>query len=323
MSNSFGSILKVTTFGESHGPMMGVVIDGLESGFELNLAELQAELDRRKPNSNSFSSSRKEKDEFEIVSGLFDGKTTGTPLTILIKNTDAKSSDYDNLKNLYRPGHADATYQARYGIRDYRGGGRASGRETVCRVIAGAVAKQVLATQGIKISSCIHSIGGKTSNFEEVLSTAKANKDSVGGTVDCIVTGVPVGIGEPVFDKIDACIAHAVLSIGAVKGIEFGLGFDCEKLPGSLNNKAENSGGMLGGITDGTPIKFRVVVKPTPSIGQPQIMKATDGTEVETSIEGRHDVCIALRIGPVIEAMVALVLLDQIYLKNARIRSEE
>lgn len=322
MSNTFGSIFKVTTFGESHGPMLGVVIDGLESGFKLDQVALQKELDRRKPNSSKFTSARKEEDQIEIVSGLFEGKTTGTPLTVLVKNQDVKSRDYDNLKELYRPGHADETYQARYGIRDYRGGSRASGRETVCRVIAGAIAKQVLATQGIKITSSIHSIGGKTSNFEEVLQKAEKNKDSVGGTIDCTVTGVPIGIGEPVFDKIDACIAHAVMSIGAVKGLEFGSGFNCENLFGSENNKAENSGGMLGGITDGTPIRFRVAVKPTPSIGQKQRMKTSSGSEVEATIEGRHDVCICLRIGPVIEAMVAMVLLDQIYLKNARIRRE-
>ncbi len=320
MSNTFGSIFKVTTFGESHGPLVGVIIDGIESNFPLDPAAIQRELDRRRPNSYKFTSSRKEEDQIEIVSGFFEGKTTGTPLTVLVKNKDAKATDYENLKDLYRPGHADSTYQARYGIRDYRGGGRASGRETVGRVIAGAIAKQVLATQGIKISSTIHSIGGKTSNFEEILEAAEKNKDSVGGTIECTVTGVPIGIGEPIFDKIDACLAHAVMSIGAVKGIEFGSGFNCEKLPGSLNNKAENSGGMLGGITDGTPIKFRVAVKPTPSIGQPQGMKTTNGTEVEATIEGRHDVCICLRIGPVIEAMVAMVLLDQIYLKNARVR---
>lgn len=322
MSNTFGSILKITTFGESHGPMVGVVIDGLESGFELDLCELQKEMDRRKPNSSSFSSSRDEKDQIEIVSGLFEGKTTGTPLTILIKNQDAKTSDYENLKKLYRPGHADETYEARYGIRDYRGGGRASGRETASRVAAGSVAKQILAKQGITITSSIHSIAEATENFEEILQRAKALGDSVGGTIDCIVTGVPIGIGEPVFDKLDACISHAVMSIGAVKGIEFGSGFDCEKLFGSENNKAQYAGGILGGISDGNPIRFRVAVKPTPSIAKAQLMKTVDGTFVETAIEGRHDTCICLRIGPVIEAMTALVLLDQIYLKRARIGGE-
>ena len=322
MSNSFGSVFKVTTFGESHGPMMGVVIDGIESGFELDLKAIQTELDKRKPNSSCYTSARAESDTFEIVSGLFEGKTTGTPLTLIIKNEDAKSSDYEKLKDLYRPGHADETYQARYGIRDYRGGGRASGRETVCRVAAGAIAKQLLAQQGINITTEIHSIGGKTHDFEKTLQEAKERKDSVGGSIDCLITGVPMGIGEPVFDKIDACIAHAVMSIGAVKGIEFGSGFGCENLFGSENNKPENSGGMLGGITDGTPISFRVAVKPTPSIEMPQIMKTTKGTEIESSIEGRHDVCIALRIGPVIEAMTAMVLLDQIYLKNARLRRD-
>ena len=318
MSNTFGSILKITTFGESHGPMLGVVIDGLQSGFELDLFELQKEMDRRRPNSSKFSSSRDEKDKLEIVSGFFEGKTTGAPLTILIKNKDAKSSDYESLKNLYRPGHADETYQARYEIRDYRGGGRASGRETACRVAAGAIAKQILAKQGITITSSIHSIAESTECFEEILQRAKEMGDSVGGSIDCQVTGLPIGIGEPVFDKLDACIAHAVMSIGAVKGIEFGSGFGSEKLFGSENNKAQYAGGVLGGISDGNPIKFRVAVKPTPSIAAVQLVKTVDGNYIETSVEGRHDTCICLRIGPVIEAMTALVVLDQIYLKNAR-----
>lgn len=319
MSNTFGSILRITTFGESHGPMIGVVIDGIESDFELNLSTIEKEMERRKPNTNKFSSTRSEKDEIEIVSGLFEGKTTGTPLTILIKNQDANPGDYEKIKDLYRPGHADETYQARYGIRDYRGGGRASGRETASRVVAGAIAKQVLIKKGITITSRIYSIGGKTTNFEEVLQQAKANNDSVGGTIECTIKGVPMGIGEPVFDKLDACIAHAVMSIGAIKGIEFGSGFNCENLFGSENNKSQYSGGILGGISDGTDINFRVAVKPTPSIGKTQLMKTAEGKTIEATIEGRHDICICLRIGPVIEAMTALVLLDQIYLKNARI----
>ncbi len=319
MSNTFGSILRITTFGESHGPMIGVVIDGIESGFELNLSTIEKEMERRKPNTNKFSSTRSEKDEIEIVSGLFEGKTTGTPLTILIKNQDANPGDYEKIKDLYRPGHADETYQARYGIRDYRGGGRASGRETASRVVAGAIAKQVLIKKGITITSRIYSIGGKTTNFEEVLQQAKANNDSVGGTIECTIKGVPMGIGEPVFDKLDACIAHAVMSIGAIKGIEFGSGFNCENLFGSENNKSQYSGGILGGISDGTDISFRVAVKPTPSIGKTQLMKTAEGKTIEATVEGRHDTCICLRICPVIEAMTALVLLDQIYLKNARI----
>ncbi len=326
MSNTFGSILKITTFGESHGPMLGVVIDGLESGFKLDLSQIQEELDRRKPNTGLYTSARKERDQFEIVSGLFEGKTTGTPLTILIQNEDAKPSDYEKLKDLYRPGHADETYQARYGIRDYRGGGRASGRETASRVAAGAIAKQVLAKRGITISSSLHSIGGipytNLSEIEAILQKAKANNDSVGGTIDCVVNGLSIGLGEPVFDKLDACIAHGVMSIGAVKGIEFGSGFDCEHLFGSENNKAKYAGGILGGISDGNPIKFRVAVKPTPSIGKPQFMQTSMGETVQTTLEGRHDVCICLRIGPVIEAMTALVVLDQLYLKAARIGEE-
>lgn len=304
MSSTFGTILKVTTFGESHGPAMGVVIDGLESGFPLSLESITEELERRRPGKAEGTSPRKETDEFQILSGLFEGMTTGTPLAILIPNKDAKSSDYEELRNVFRPGHADATYLERYGIRDYRGGGRASGRETVCRVAAGAVAKQILKSKGIEVSSRILSIGNATENYDEIIRKAMEEGDSVGGRIQCTAKGVPAGIGEPVFEKLDAVISHAVMSIGAVKGIEFGSGFGCENLSGSVNDMPENAGGILGGISDGNDIVFNVAVKPTPSVAK-------------LGIPGRHDACICLRIGPVIEAMTALVLLDQLYLRQA------
>lgn len=318
MSNTFGSFFRVTTFGESHGPMIGAVIDGIESNLPLDVGRIQKELDRRRPAQNEFESQRKEHDRIEIVSGVFEGRTTGTPVAILIRNTDQHSKDYENLKDVYRPGHADETYEARYGVRDYRGGGRASGRETAARVAAGAVAKQVLESKGIAIESRIISIHGRKENFDEILEEAKRKGESVGGVLECTVKGMPKGIGEPVFDKLDAYIAHAVMSIGAIKGIEFGSGFSSELLYGSENNLPCNAGGILGGISDGNDIGFRVAVKPTPSIAKPQPMKTRDGGIREVRIEGRHDVCICLRIGPVVEAMTAIAVLDQLYARTGR-----
>lgn len=318
MSNTFGSFFRVTTFGESHGPMIGAVIDGIESNLPLDVGRIQKELDRRRPAQNEFESQRKEHDRIEIVSGVFEGRTTGTPVAILIRNTDQHSKDYENLKDVYRPGHADETYEARYGVRDYRGGGRASGRETAARVAVGAVAKQVLESKGIAIESRIISIHGRKENFDEVLEEAKRKGESVGGVLECTVKGMPKGIGEPVFDKLDAYIAHAVMSIGAIKGIEFGSGFSSELLYGSENNLPCNAGGILGGISDGNDIGFRVAVKPTPSIAKPQPMKTRDGGMREVRIEGRHDVCICLRIGPVVEAMTAIAVLDQLYARTGR-----
>lgn len=318
MSNTFGSFFRVTTFGESHGPMIGAVIDGIESNLPLDVGRIQKELDRRRPAQNEFESQRKEQDRIEIVSGVFEGRTTGTPVAILIRNTDQHSKDYENLKDVYRPGHADETYEARYGVRDYRGGGRASGRETAARVAAGAVAKQVLESKGIAIESRIISIHGRKENFDEVLEEAKRKGESVGGVLECTVKGMPKGIGEPVFDKLDAYIAHAVMSIGAIKGIEFGSGFSSELLYGSESNLPCNAGGILGGISDGNDIGFRVAVKPTPSIAKPQPMKTSDGEIREVGIEGRHDVCICLRIGPVVEAMTAIAVLDQLYARTGR-----
>ena len=318
MSNTFGNFFRVTTFGESHGPMMGVVIDGVEGNFPLDMAALQREVDRRRPGQSEFSTQRREQDRIKVVSGVFQGRTTGTPIAILIENEDQRPKDYEALKDVFRPGHADETYEARYGVRDHRGAGRASGRETVARVAAGAVAKQILRSKGVSIGTRIVSIHGSNVDFDKELEAAKAIGESVGGTVECTVKGFPKGIGEPVFDKLDACIAHAVMSIGAVKGIEFGSGFSCGGMYGSESNLAENAGGVLGGISDGNDIVFRVAVKPTPSIARPQTMRARNGGTIEMAIDGRHDVCICLRIGPVIEAMTAIVLLDQLYARTGR-----
>lgn len=318
MSNTFGSFFRITTFGESHGPMIGVVIDGVESNFPLDIGRIQSELDHRRPAQHGFSSQRKEQDRIEIVSGVFEGLTTGTPIAILIRNTDQHSNDYENLRDVYRPGHADETYEARYGVRDYRGGGRASGRETASRVAAGAIAKQILESKGIVVESRIISIHGCKENFDEVLEEAKSKGESVGGILECTVKGIPKGIGEPVFDKLDAYIAHAVMSIGAIKGIEFGSGFSSELMYGSESNLPCNTGGILGGISDGNDIGFRIAVKPTPSIAKPQPMKTRDGGMREVVIEGRHDVCICLRIGPVVEAMTAIAVLDQLYARTGR-----
>lgn len=298
---------------------MGVVIDGVEGNLPLNIDEIQKEVDRRRPQS-PFSTQRDEQDRVKVVSGVFNGLTTGTPIAILIENTQQRPDDYEALKDVYRPGHADETYEARYGIRDYRGGGRASGRETVARVAAGAVAKQILKEIGVSIETRIVSIHGSDHDFEEQMKEAVSKGESVGGTMACVVKGLPMGVGEPVFDKLDACIAHAVMSIGAVKGIEFGSGFSCNGMYGSESNLQCNAGGILGGISNGDDIEFKVAVKPTPSISRPQPMKTRNGEVIEMAIDGRYDACICLRIGPVIEAMTAMVLVDQLYAKNARLR---
>ena len=298
MSNTFGNIFKITTFGESHGTLLGVTIDGLWGGIKISQKNISDALDERKP-SWVGSTERREKDEFEIVSGLFEGKTTGAPLTIIIKNTDARPQDYESLKNTFRDGHGDKSWLDRYGYRDYRGGGRLSGRETVSRVVAGAIAMQILNTLGISIKTKIISIHGDYENFDNIIKKAMEMHDSVGGRIKCTISGVEAGIGEPVFDKLDAVLSHAIMSIGAVKGIEFGSGFHSEFLYGSENDKIENAGGILGGISNGQDIIFNVAVKPTPTINSGK----------------RHDTCIVLRIGAVIKAMAAITILDYYLIK--------
>ena len=299
MSDTFGNVLKLTTFGESHGKLEGAVLSGLESNVEISFEEIKKDLERRRGGKFG-TTQRAEEDNFDIVSGLFEGKTTGTALGILIENNDIHSEDYEALKDTFRPGHADETYQKKYLIRDYRGGGRASGRETVARVAAGSICKQILKNHHIEINADIISIKGQKDNWEEIIRQAQADDDSVGGKIRCTVKGLEAGIGEPVFDKLDAVISHAVMSIGAIKGIEFGNGFSCEYLTGKENNKSENAGGILGGISDGNDVVFDVAVKPTPSVG----------------LGKRHDTCIALRIAPVVEAMTAIAILDLYYIRH-------
>ena len=339
--NSFGEIFRITTFGESHGPALGVIIDGVPAGIRIDENFIQAELDRRRPGQSSVCTMRNEADQVEILSGVFEGITTGTSIGMVIRNTDQRSRDYGNLATTFRPGHADFGYWKKYGIRDYRGGGRSSGRETAARVAAGAVAKLFLKESGVDIHAHALEIGGIRGtkvNFDEVernivraadpmvvdamismIRAAQKVMDSVGGVVECRVTGVPAGWGEPVFDKLDAVLAHAVMSLGGIKGIEFGDGFAAVRRRGSENNdsmvpeesfKSNHAGGILGGLSTGAEIIFRAAVKPTSSIAAEQDTVDIEGNAVKLSVHGRHDPCLVPRMVPVIEAMTALVLAD-------------
>ena len=361
--NSFGELFRVTAFGESHGPALGCVIDGCPAGLEVSTADIERELQRRRPAQGGASSARDEKDVPEILSGVFEGKTLGSPIAIIVRNTDHNPAEYDKLKELYRPGHADWTWEAKYGLRDHRGGGRSSGRETLCRVAAGAVAKAFLAQTGIAIKAWVSSIGGINMpapnepdfNIEEIernplrlpcalrvkqalsmIETLRAEGDSCGGEVNCLVTGLKPGLGEPVFDKLDSRLANAILSIGGCKGVEFGAGFTAARMRGSENNdgpipgreppalgvpamdfKTNNSGGILGGISSGQELLFRAAFKPPASIGKAQKTLDRAGAEQELIIEGRHDICIAPRAAPVVEAMTAIVIADFILIQRA------
>ncbi|MCI1209588.1 MAG: chorismate synthase [Treponema sp.] len=359
--NSFGQIFRITTFGESHGPGLGTIIDGCPAGIPVDIERIQHELDRRKPGTpdggqrNPAVTSRTEKDKVEILSGVFNGLSEGTPIALLIRNTSQRSSDYTKIRNMFRPGHADYTYFKKYGIRDYRGGGRSSGRETAGRVAAGAVARMVLSAlfagkialhaytleaAGIPCNSISFddidqnplraADSSAAVQMAEKIETYRKEGNSCGGIIECRITGIPAGLGEPVFDKLDAELAQAVLSIGAVKGIEFGTGFAAARSFGSVNNDnmriskqsgkpafvTNNSGGILGGISNGNEIVFRAAIKPVPSIfiRQETVSLKTPGTEdyedADIVIEGRHDVCLCPRIVPVIEAMTAVVLAD-------------
>jgi len=342
-ANTFGQLFRVTTFGESHGTAMGCVIDGCLAGLEISALDVEKELSRRK------SIMRDENDTPEILSGIFNGKTLGTPIAIIVRNNNCNSNDYDELIELYRPGHADFTWEAKFGHRDHRGGGRSSGRETLCRVAAGAVAKKMLAASGIVIRAWtsqaagvqMPSPGEEGFDLEEIarnplcapakafaalamakIETLRKEGDSAGGIVSCMITGVPPGLGEPVFDKLDARLAAAIVSIGSCKGIEFGAGFGSAAMSGSENNDqpvsggcpplfaANNAGGILGGISSGQDIFFKAAFKPTPSIAKPQTVMTKDGKIKEFAINGRHDVFIPPRAVPVVEAMAALVLAD-------------
>ncbi len=351
--STIGTIFRITTWGESHGKAVGVVIDGCPAGLPLCEADIQTYLNRRKPGSSPYATARSESDTVEILSGVYEGKTTGTPLSLLIKNTDAHSADYEALDKVYRPGHADYTYDAKYGIRDPRGGGRSSGRETVGRVAAGAVAAKLLDELGVTLLTYAKAIGPVTVTEEEFdaaeiaknplcmpnadaaakaqayLDTCIEKQDSCGGVIECVITGLPAGIGEPVFEKLDASLAKAVLSVGAVKGFEIGSGFAAATMTGLEHNDAfvpdaggavtkatNHAGGTLGGISDGSPVIFRAAVKPTPSIALPQQTVTTDGTPTELSVKGRHDPVIVPRAVVVVEAMAALTVADLMLLNT-------
>lgn len=343
----FGKQLTMTTWGESHGNGVGVVVDGCPAGLLLSQEDIQKYLDRRKPGQSKFTTMRQEGDQVEILSGVFEGKTTGTPISMMIRNQDQRSHDYSNIMNVYRPGHADYGFDAKYGFRDYRGGGRSSGRETIGRVAAGAVACKLLGHYGIEVNAYTKSIGPveiradrfsmgeaaqnrlympdaqAAAEAEAYLEELMAKKDSAGGVVECIITGVPAGIGEPVFDKLDACLAKAVMSIGAVKGFEIGDGFAAARSAGSVNNdafymaeggkvckKTNHSGGILGGMSDGSDIIFRAAFKPTPSIALEQETVNRDGEDVKIQIKGRHDPIVVPRAVVVVETMAAFTVAD-------------
>lgn len=351
--NTFGHIFRLTTFGESHGTAIGGIIDGCPAGIDIDTAFVQAELDRRKPGQSSITTQRHEADRVEFLSGIFDDKTTGAPIGFCIANTDHRSSDYEHLKSVYRPGHADYTYQQKYGIRDYRGGGRASARETAARIVAGAIAKLALRSIGVHIAAYTAQIGNIAVNkpsqeldltqtednivhcpdaatatqMVELIDTCRRQGDSIGGIVQCVISGAPIGLGEPLYGKLQAELAYAMLSINAAKGFDYGSGFEHVALTGSSLNDAfyadhehigtrtNFAGGIQGGITNGADIYFRVVFKPTPTISQAQQTIDTDGNAVELSAHGRHDACVVPRAVPVVEAMAAIVLFDA-YLQN-------
>jgi chorismate synthase len=355
--NSIGEIFRITTFGESHGEAIGVVIDGCPAGLHIDLAFLQQELDRRKPGQSSITTSRKENEQFRIISGVFEQKSTGAPIAILIPNEDAKSSDYEQIKEIYRPSHADYTFDAKYGIRDYRGGGRSSARETAARVVAGAIAKLLLKHYQINVTAYVSEIGkikcsteysllnladiekslvrcpDKTVSDAMIKSIEKAKKegDSLGGIIKCIVSGMPAGLGEPVFDKLHANIGKAVLSINAVKGFEYGSGFAGTKMKGSEHNDTftnqngkvvtttNYSGGIQGGISNGMDFYCNVAFKPTATIAHLQQSVDKKGNQVEVAVKGRHDPCVVPRAVPIVEAMIALTIADHL-LRNKTTR---
>lgn len=344
--STYGNIFKISTWGESHGRALGVVIDGCPSNVPLSEEDIQVFLNRRKPGQSDFSTKRNESDAVQILSGVFDGKTTGTPISLIVYNEDQKTKDYGNIAYCYRPGHADFGFDEKFGFRDYRGGGRSSGRETVGRVAAGAIASKVLNTLGINLLSYTRSIGDIVIDYSKfqkkeifsnphympdsaaaeaataLLKEVMADRDSIGSSVECIISGVPAGIGEPVFDKLDACLGKAVMSIGAVKAVEIGDGILVQRARGSENNDAfriengkpvkttNHSGGTLGGISDGSNILVRASFKPTPSIYKKQQTITASHEETEIEIKGRHDPIIGPRAVVVVEAMCAITLLD-------------
>ena len=344
--NSFGKILRLTTFGESHGAGIGGVLDGCPAGLELTEGMIQTELDRRKPGSGTAGTTRKESDTVHLLSGVFEGVTTGTSIGFFIANENQRSKDYGAIARAFRPGHADFGYQSKYGIRDYRGGGRSSGRETAARVAGGAIARALLAKHGMQVFGATVEIGGipvpsidmdgarmrpyfsasdeSIPLWEERVGSLRAEGDTVGGIVRIEVRGVPAGLGEPVFDKLDATLAAAMMGVGAVKGVEIGEGFAAARLTGSQNNDpmspqgfaSNHAGGIVGGISNGQPIVVRCAVKPIPSIAKEQNTVDVDGNPVSIRIGGRHDICAIPRIVPVLEAMAALTVADALLLQR-------
>ncbi|MBQ2322199.1 MAG: chorismate synthase [Bacteroidales bacterium] len=353
--NSFGNLFRLTTFGESHGLAVGGVVDGMPPGIDVDEAFIQAELNRRRPGQSNITTPRDEKDKVKILSGIFRGKSTGTPIGFEVENTNQHSNDYDNIADVFRPSHADFTYFSKYGLRDHRGGGRSSARETISRVVGGALAKLVLRKEGISLVAYTSQVGDIALNKSykeldltkiednivrcpdaptaakmiDLISKVKAERDSVGGVITCVIKGAPVGLGEPCFDKLQALLAHAMLSIGAVKGFEYGSGFAGSALRGSQHNdtfymegdrvrtRTNNSGGIQGGISNGEDIYFRVAFKPTATILMEQLTVNSLKQEVMTTVKGRHDPCVVPRAVPIVEAMAAMVMTDALLIQKS------
>ncbi len=327
--NTIGKILTLTTFGESHGPAMGGVLDGVPAGVTIDLDALQHFVDRRRTSDAAGSSTRREQDRVEVLSGIWQGRTLGTPIGFLVRNTDARSSDYDDMAHCYRPNHADYTWQVKYGLRDHRGGGRASARETVARVVAGGLALQALTALGISITACIESVGGAVDNFDEVIAAAAGQGDTLGGVIACTIRGVAAGLGEPVFGKLQAQLSAAMMSIPSVHGVEYGDGFDMasrlgsevmdpfvKKGDGAIGTVTNHSGGIQGGISNGEDIIMRIAFKPVPTLMREVPSIDTSGNPVTLQPRGRHDACVVPRALPIVESMAALVILDNYLIKK-------
>lgn len=349
MSNSYGKLFRITTFGESHGLSVGVVVDGCPAGLEITAEEIQQELDRRRPGQSNIVTQRKEEDEILILSGLYENKTTGTPIAMMVNNKNQAGKDYSHLEHAFRPSHADYTYTSKYGLRDHRGGGRSSARETLARVAAGAIANKYLRQQGIRIASYVSAVGpiALTESYQELdlrqidsnkircpqpqkaeemiqlVEQTRKNRDTIGGVITCVIQGVPVGLGEPAFDKLHAELGKAMLSINAVKGFEYGSGFEGTRMFGSQHNdefytdetgkvrtRTNYSGGIQGGISNGEDIYFRVAFKPVATILQPQTSINDQGEAISLEGKGRHDPCVLPRAVPIVDAMAGLVLID-------------
>ncbi len=348
--NSIGKLFTLTTFGESHGPALGCIVDGCPPGIEISEGDLQLELDRRKPGTSRHTTQRREPDQVRILSGVFEGKTTGTSIGMLIENTDQRSKDYSDIKDTFRPAHADYTYSQKYGIRDYRGGGRSSARETAMRVAAGALAKKVLATFGIKVRGYLSQLGPiridqnrfdweqvnlnpffcpdaqAVPEMEAYMDALRKEGNSIGARISVVASGVPVGLGEPVFDRLDADLAHALMSINAVKGVEIGDGFDVVEQKGTEHRDemtpdgflSNHAGGILGGISSGQDIVASIALKPTSSLRLPGRSINRDGEAIDVVTKGRHDPCVGIRATPIAEAMMAIVLLDHLLRHRAQ-----